>query len=193
MKEEGFGLAKGVQKVVPSPEHPGNRRDQLPESIIVFPTFKPERAKAVILDIDESLIKKPRDRVVWIVGNPHLNKDHWRAGALKEINQISESTPCYEVSTFYYKKTVETLESIYKLQECDYHINICPLGAKMQAVGIALFCYVHQDVSIVFAIPEEYNASEYTEDCKATWMIDFGPINKLKTLLESVGQITIQK
>jgi hypothetical protein len=97
------------------------------------------------------------------------------------------------VSTFDYKRTVETLESIYKLRECDYHINICPLGAKMQSLGIALFCYVHQDVSIVFALPEEYNASEYTEDCKATWMIDFESTKQLRSLLDSVGQITIQK
>jgi hypothetical protein len=190
-KEDGFGLAKGVQKIIPSSEHPGNRRDQLPESIIVFPTFKPERAKAVIADIDGSLITKPKDRVVWIVGDPHLPADSWRVQALKEINQISESTTCYKVSTFDYKKTVECLESIYKPRECDYHINICPLGSKMQAVGIVLFCYVHQDISVVFAVPEEYNASEYTEDCKATWMIDFGSTKKLRDLLDSVGQLSI--
>jgi len=192
-KEDGFGLAKGVQKIIPSSEHPGNRRDQLPESIIVFPTFKPERARAVIIDIDPSLAQNPKDRVLWIVGEPHLPDDGWRAGALKEINQIPDSTACYQVSTLYYKKTVECLESIYKPRECDYHINICPLGSKMQALGIALFCYVHQDVSIVFAIPEEYNASEYTEDCKATWMIDFCSTQQLRSLLDSVGQITIQK
>jgi len=189
--EEGFGLAKGVGKVIPSPEHPGNRRDRLPEAIIVFPTFKPERTKAVITDIDESLITKPRDNIIWIIGDPHLQEDHWRADIIRQINKIPASVPSYEVTTFDYKKTIEKLESIYKTRDCKYHINISPLGSKLQSLGIALFWYMRQDVSIVFAMPEEYNASQYSEGCKATWQIDFGSLDQIREALDRVGKLVI--
>ncbi|MBT9132354.1 MAG: hypothetical protein DDT33_00868 [Firmicutes bacterium] len=189
--EEGFGLAKGVGKVIPSPEHPGNRRDRLPEAIVVFPTFKPERTKSVITDIDESLITKPRDRITWIVGVPHLPEDYWRAGLVREINKIPDSAPSYEVTTFDYKKTIEKLESIYKPQDSKYHITISPLGSKLQSLGIALFWYMRQDVSIVFAIPKQFNARQYSEGCKATWKIDFGNLQNIRKTLDRVGQLEV--
>ncbi len=110
---------------------------------------------------------------------------------MREINKIPDSAPSYEVSTFDYKKTLETLERIYQARDCKYHVNISPLGSKMQSVGIALFWYMRQDVSIVFAMPEEYNARQYSEGCKATWQINFGDINKVREILDSVGQLEI--
>lgn len=189
--EEGFGLTKGVGKVIPSTEHPGNRRDRLPEAIIAFATFKAERTKAVITSIDESLINRPKDRIIWIIGEPHLPEDRWRADMVREVNNVPRSAPSYEVTTFDYKKTIEKLESIYKTLDCKYHISISPLGAKMQLVGIALFWYVRQDVSIVFSIPQKYNASQYTEGCKETWQIDLGDIRKVREMLDCVGQLQL--
>ena len=189
--EEGFGLAKGVGKVIPSPEHPGNRRDRLPDSIIIFPTFKPERTKAVITEVDESLIVRARDRIIWIIGDPHLRENHWRTNIIREINKIPTTAPSYEVTTFDYKKTIEKLESIYKQREFIYHITISPLGSKLQSLGIALFWYMRQNVSIVFAIPEKYNARQYSEGCKATWQIEFCNLNKIRETLDRLGQLEI--
>lgn len=189
--EEGFGLTKGVGKVIPSSEHPGNRRDLLPEAIVVFPTFKPERTKAVITEVDESILSRPGDRIIWIIGVPHLTEDYWRAEAMREINKIDDSARSYEVSTFDYKKTIERLERIYGTWDCKYHVTISPLGSKMQSLGIALFWYMRQDVSIVFAIPKEFNALQYSEGCKATWKIAFGNLGKIRELLDRVGQLEI--
>lgn len=189
--EEGFGLAIGVSAVIPSVEHPGYRRDMLQEVMVVFPTFKPERAKAIIAEIDESLIMKPKDRVIWIVGNPHLPEDHWRVDAVREINKITASAPSYEVSTFYYEETLKTLERIYQPRDCKYHVTLSPLGSKMQSLGIALFCYMRHDVSIVFATPKEYNARQYSEGYKAVWQIDFGNLTTIRDILDRVGQLNI--
>jgi len=189
--EEGFGLARGVGNVTPSLEHPGYRRDKLREVVIVFPTFKPERAKAIIAEIDQSLIMAPEDRVIWIIGDPHLPEDHWRADAIRQINTITDSAPSYEVSTFHYKKTMETLERIYQPRDCKYHISVSPLGSKMQSLGIALFWYMRQDVSIILATPKEYNASQYSESCKGVWQINFGELAKIRHMLDRVGQLEI--
>lgn len=189
--DEGWGLARGVRAVTPSPDHPGSRRDILPEAVIVFPTFKPERARAIIAHVDESLRLRSRERVVWLVGDPHLPADHWRAGILREINEIAPPSPVYEVSTFDYRKTIEALDRAYKPLDCKYHVTVAPLGSKLQSVGIVLFWYVRPEVSIVFASPEKYNAAEYSEGCKAVWRIDFGPVTQLRQLIDTVGQLRL--
>jgi hypothetical protein len=192
-QEDGLGLAKGVQKIIPSPEHPGNRRDKLPEAVIVFPTFRRERAVAAIADIDQSLITRPKDRIIWLIGKPHLPQDQWRTDALRKINEIPDTAPSYEVSTFDYKATIEKLESIYGVKDCEYHVNIIPLGSKLQSLGIQLFWQVRQDVSLTFVIPKKYNAHEYTEGCKAAWLIDFGTTKQLRDVLNSVGQLSVRE
>lgn len=189
--EEGFGLSRGVSAVIPSAEHPGYRRDRLQEVAVIFPTFKPERARAIIADTDEALITGPKDKITWIIGNPHLKKDNWRTDAIREINKIQTSAPSYEVSTFNYKETIQTLERIYRSLDCKYHMTISPLGSKMQSLGIALFWYMRQDISIVFATPKEYNARQYSEGCRRFWQIDFGELTHIRGVLDNVGQLKI--
>lgn len=189
--EEGFGLAKGVGRVVPSSEHPGHRRDLLPEAVIVFPTFKPERTKAVVTYVDQALITKPGDRLIWIVGVPHLSEDSWRVDMMVDVNKIPKSAPLYKMTTFDYKKTLDVLERIYGPRDRTYHITVSPLGAKMQSLGLALFWYMRQDVSIVFAVPKEYNARQYSEGCKDTWQVDFGNLKLTRDVLDRVGQLQI--
>jgi len=192
-KDEELGLARGVSAVTPSPDHPGSRRDILPEAVFVFPTFKPERSRAIIAYVDESLLVRPAKRVIWLVGDPHLPEDHWRTDVLREINQIAQDAPACEVSTFDYKKTLEAMESAYRRLVCKYHVNIAPLGSKLQCVGIVLFWYMMPEVSIVFASPGEYNAAQYSEGCKAVWRIDFGPVSETRRLLETVGQLRVAR
>jgi len=191
--EESFGIAKGVDKVIASPEHPGNRRDKLPEVIIVFPTFKPERTNAIITDIDESLLIKPGRSIIWIIGDPHMDEEtkKKRKDIIRKINKIPQDALSYEVCTFNYKKTIGVLEQIYSSRETEFHTNISALGSKMQSLGIALFWYVRQDISIYFAIPIGYNPSQYSEGCKATWQIDFGDLTEIRDILNKVGQLEI--
>jgi len=189
--DEGMGLARGVSSVMPSPDHPGCRRDMLPEAVIVFPTFKPERSRAIIAHVDQSFLVRPKDRVIWLIGDPHLPEDHWRADALRAINEIPPSAPVHEVSTFDYKKTLETLERVHRPLDCMYHVNVAPLGSKLQSVGIVLLWYVRPEVSIIFASAREHNAAQYSEGCKATWRIDFGPTVDLLALLGTVGELQL--
>lgn len=192
--EEEFGLTRGVTDVFTSQEHSGYNLDGLQKAVIAFATFKPERTKAIISAIDESLLEEPADRVVWIVGRPHSHEDQWRTDLVRDINKIPVDSPSFEVSTFDYKETLKTLDNkIYKQHTYEYHYNISPLGSKMQSLGIALFHYVRPDVTIYFAIPKKYNASHYSEGCKETWIIDFGNLDKIRNLLNRVGMIEIRR
>jgi hypothetical protein len=191
--EKGFGIARGVGQVIPSPEHPGSRREN-PDLIIAFLTFKPERTEAIIADIDETLLRRPSKRVICIIGDPHIDEitKVKRKEMMRKINEkILEDAISYEVCTLNYKETLKILDQIYKSKNLDFHINISALGSKMQSLGISLFWYIRPDVSIYLAIPKEYNPKQYSEGCKATWQVDFGNLGNIRGILDKVGQLEI--
>ena len=193
-KENSLGLTKGVTKVIPSSEYHGYRRDRLPDVLVSFATFKPERTMAIMADIDESLSIKPNDRIIWIIGKPHLEEDNWRMKFVKEINKISDSSTFFNVCTFDYKETIKVLQKIYEKDEKDEkecHINISPLGSKMQSLGISLFYFIRPDFSVYFAMPKKYNAHQYSDGIKEIWQIDLGNLREIMELLSSIGQIEI--
>lgn len=192
--EEGFGATRGVGRVIPSPEHPGTHREN-PDLTIVFPTFKPERTKKIITYIDESLLIRPDNRIIWIIGDPHMDEDtkSKRKSIIRKINEIPEEATSYDVSTLNYKKTIEILYQIYRSKNLDFHINISALCSKMQCLGISLFWYIMQDISIYLAIPKEYNPKQYSEGCIATWQIDFDDTANTRGILDKVGQLEIIK
>ena len=191
--ESELGLERGVGDVRPSREFPGLHFDQLPDAIILFPTFKAERSRAVVAFVDPSLTGVKGDQMVWLVGVPHLQENRWRIEALKEINGLDDRDVQYEISTLDYKKTLSRLESIYDRLSDSYKLTLSPIGSKMQALGSSLFSYIHPDTRIVFAIPNEYNAAQYSQGCRETWIIEFGPLSDLRDLLGSVGRLVIDE
>lgn len=185
-------LTEGASTVYPSREYPGNNIDALPEAIIAFATFNPDRTQVVISYIDENLLGKASDRVIWIIGRPHLDENQWRIDYLEKINNIPPTSQIYYLSTFDYKDTVKCLYKLYERHSMQYHLTISPLGSKMQSIGIALFHYMKPEISIMFAPPIRYNANKYSEGCKDIWKIDFGPLMKIKNLLDEIGIIKIK-
>ena len=190
--EGKLGLERGVSNVMVSPDHPGHHLDPLPDCVILFPTFKPERSRAVIDFVDPSLVTAPGQKVVWLIGIPHLQDDAWRMEAMRDVNSISKEMPQYSVSTFNYKDTLQTLEALHGRLSTDFKLSLSPIGSKMQALGTSLFHYLHPDVRIVFAAPEEYNASQYSAGCKAIWEVGFGSVPDLRTRLDQVGTLTVE-
>ena len=133
------------------------------------------------------------DQTVWLVGIPHLEENHWRINALREINELEHEDVQYEVSTLHYQDTLKTLEAIHNRLSDRYKLTLSPIGSKMQALGSSLFSYIHPDARIVFAIPKEYNAASYSEGCRETWKIEFGSLTDLRRLLMSVGKLVVDE
>jgi hypothetical protein len=192
-RDDLLGLERGVSSVTPSIDHPGHALDPLPDFLILFPSFKPERSRAVISYVDPSLLMNPGDKVVWLLGVPRLPEDGWRLDVMKRINAIGEAMPQYEASTFDYKDTLRVLERLHMEKSEGYTITLSPLGSKMQALATALFCYLHPDVRVIFSMPKEYNAAQYSEGCKNVWEIDFGAIDELRRSLDSVGTLRVEE
>jgi hypothetical protein len=186
------GLERGVGDVVISPDHPGAHLDPLPDLVVLFPTFKPDRSRAAVDKIDPSLVTDPGDNIIWLLGVPRLDADQWRTAAMEKINEISESAKKQFVSTFDYRETLERLESIYRQNSDSSNITISPIGSKMQALGTSIFHYLQPETRILFVVPDQYNAAGYSTGCKATWQIDFGAVVELRSSLDRVGTLTIE-
>lgn len=183
---------EGVGDVCPSMEFPGYHLDSLPDALVVFPGFNVARTKASICRVDPSLLTSPGDKVVWLLGVPHDEENNgWRLGALHEINNIPVDVPQYRVSTFDYKETLTTLEAVYQDRSLNYNVTIAPMGSKLQALGIALFCAMHPDVRVIVTVPREYKAENYSEGTRAIWEIDFGDVASTRRWLNANGTIEI--
>ena len=191
-QEDLLGLERGVGDVMPSSDYPGDTFDHLPNSLILFPSLKGDRSKAVISFVDPSLLQSPGDKVVWLLGVPHLDQDQWRLEAMKKINGIDQEICHFEVSTFDYKETLRCLENLHAELSDRSTITVSPLGSKMQALGTALFCYMHYDVRLIFSSPKEYNAAQYSKGCKKGWKIDLGSLSELRRNLDQVGTLRIE-
>ena len=112
---------------------------------------------------------------------------------MKDINRIGDTDNQYEVSTFDYKETMQILERLYTKKSEEHTITVSPLGSKLQALGTALFCYIHPDVRVIFSTPKEYNAAQYSDGCKNIWALDFGNLHELRGNLNEVGKLRIEE
>lgn len=192
-KDDVFGLERGIGNVEISKEYPGQHLDPLPDCVIIFPCFRPERSKAVLSLVDPSLLTDQGDKVHWMLGVPHLQEDRWRLDAMRKINGIDTNMRQHEICTFDYQKTLKALQGIYDVHSEYFRITLAPIGSKMQAFGAALFCYMHPDIRVIIAAPKEYNAKQYSEGYKAMWKIEVGATNKLRDLLDKVGMLQIEE
>jgi hypothetical protein len=189
--DDSLGLEQGVAEVVPSKEQPGHHLDPLPNCIVLFPTFKAARCRAVIAAIDPSLRSAPGKSVMWMLGEPHLPEDSWRLEAMARINGVTPEMPQYKVKTFDYKDALMVLERVHDQVWEQHNLSIAQFGSKLQALGTSIFCYLHPEVRLWFAIPQRYNATQYSEGCKATWMIDFGTMQEVRKHLDGVGKLVV--
>jgi len=182
--DTGSSMSTGILKVKECPIYPGTNPDQLPTMLIAFPTFKPERIRSVVSDLQPS-------KTIWILGIPHLPENRWRTEAMREINSVPPDDPVFELDTFKYTEAFSRLEQVYRQYEFTNHIEICPLGSKLQNVGVALFCLLRQDVALRYSTPESFNSKQYTEGVEALWQIDFGVVESLVDLVCSCGKLQV--
>jgi len=186
------GLEVGVGDLSLSKELPGHHLDALPNSIIIFPNLKAARSKAVISKIDPSLLTSPGKSVVWMLGESKRSDLAWRLEEMANINRISSTTPRYNVKVVEYRDTLRALEAAYSQIWEQTNVSLAQFGSKLQCLGTSLFCYIHPDVRVWFATPQKYNAAHYSDGASVLWKVDFGPIPKLRELLDGIGKIHIE-
>lgn len=172
------GPFSGVRFVEKPPSLQADDQGEAPVMLVLFPTFNTERTSGVLADID------PAKRI-WLIGEPHdLSENDYRIDLAKSFAApiMYPGDAWSLVTTFDYKKAVEVLGAIYSENRFNYRISVMPHGSKMQTLGVGLFAIAHQ-VSMVFAMPKEYNPSHYSEGCKQVWAIKLG---NSATLLDKI-------
>jgi hypothetical protein len=184
-------LDRGVSDVETSQEYPGYHVDQLPDCVMVIPGFNRDRVRAVIHKIDPTLTRPAEQKLLWLVGIPHLSENHWRIEMMRELHELTPEVQQFQVSTFEYKETLRTLETLYQERVNDFRFTITPMGSKLQALGCSLFCNLHPDVRAMFSVPERYNAVNFSEGCRAMWGIEFKSLKESREQLDAVGSLRI--
>lgn len=191
--DERLGLERGVGDLDYSIEYPGHSLEPLPEFLLLFPSFSHERSQAIINSVDPTLgTSEGRERIVWFLGEPHLDEDSWRLNALREINDLTEADRQHPTSTFDFKAVLRVLDSVYAEASGTHRVTLSPMGSKLQTLASSLFCYMHPDVRVVLARPREYNAARYSHGCKAMWRMHFGHTQQIRRTLDEVGTLTLE-
>jgi hypothetical protein len=163
------GPFSGVRFVEKPPTLQADDAGESPILLVLFPTFNTERTSGVLAEID------PAKRI-WLIGKPHdLASNDYRIEMAKSFAApIMYPGDLWSlVSTFDYKMTIEVLGGIYSRERFNHRITVMPHGSKMQTLGVNLFAVAHQ-LSMVFAMPKEYNPTHYSEGCKQVWAIELG-------------------
>lgn len=188
--EGHMGLDQGTLNIRISSEHLGEHSSQLPHHLILIPGYSRDRVRRVISRVEAALLADlPGAPITWMVGSPHRARDAWRRQALVEIHAIPPEHDPVELSTFRYTDTLHELERVYADTGLTRNITLCPMGSKLQALGCALFCRARPDIRVMFAQPEQYNASHYTEGVRDLWSVRFGRVDLLDARLREIGTL----
>jgi len=191
MSDDSLGTEKGVEDISPSEEFPGEHLDAASNVVVLLPSFRHERSAAVISHVDPALLIKPNDDVIWILGRPHLDQDLWRRDAMRKINRVSDDAKVFEASTFDYREVWRILESIYDSRWESSNITLSPLGSKMQALAVTLFCIRHPDVRVLLSTPQVYNTQQWSEGVRGLWRISFGSASDFLGDVLQVGTLQL--
>jgi hypothetical protein len=136
--------------------------------LIIFLGFDPIRARGAISFFQPS-------SKLGIVGVPPNKKRKWRVDEVVKRNArlFDKNEEILRISTFDYTETVEKLASLYEQFTSNSNIAICPLGSKLQTLGVYLFAKEHLDVKLLFPIPMQFNPTRYSKGFSKTWEIVF--------------------
>ena len=164
-------LSSGVKEVITLRRFNGIFYPGYSTLLIIFLGFDPIRARGAINRLQPS-------RKIGIIGEPPLQNRKWRADEVRKINLgiFDKKDETIQLSTFNYQETVLELEKLYEKFSSQSNIAICPLGSKLQTIGVLLFARNHLDVKLLFPIPMEFHPKRYSKGFSKTWQLVFDEI-----------------
>ena len=170
----------GVRFVAKPPTLQGDDVGEYPVLLVLFPTFNTERTDGVLAELD------PAERI-WVFGEPHdLTSNSYRI-EMEKTFAASIMVPgdiWSTLSTFDYRDTFSALGGIYSLYRSGHRIVIMPHGSKMQTLAANLLRSI-TEVSLVFAMPKEYDPHKYSQGTGDVWAIPFGSTEALARTLRA--------
>jgi len=165
---EDVYLSSGVKEVITIPRFSGIFLPGYSTLLIIFLGFDPIRARGAIDFFQPS-------KKIGIVGVPPQEDRKWRADEVKRRNLkiFDEKDEMILLSTFYYEETILKLNELYENFSTKSNMAICPLGSRLQTLGVFLFAKKHPDVKLLSPIPMEFHPKRYSKGYTKTWQIIF--------------------
>ncbi len=165
---EDVYLSSGVKEVITIPTFSGVFLPGYSTLLIIFLGFDPIRARGAINFFQPS-------NKIGMVGVPPREDRKWRADEVKKRNLkvFDEKDEMILLSTFYYERTILKLNELYQKFSPNSNIAICPLGSKLQTLGVFLFVTEHPDVKLLFPIPMKFHPKRYSRGYTKTWQVIF--------------------
>ena len=192
ISEDSLGTEKGVEDISRCEEFLGEHLDAASNVVVLFPSFRHERSAAVISHVDPALLINPTDDVIWVLGRPHLDQDLWRRDAMRKINKITDEAKVFDASTFDYREAWRILEQIYNERWEGSNITLSPLGSKMQALAVTLFCIRHPDVLVLLSTPQQYNSQQWSDGVRDLWRVSFGSAREFVSEILRAGTLKLE-
>jgi hypothetical protein len=191
-QQSGKFESQGPTVVYASQVFPGSNVDSLATQLIAIPSFSLERMKEMVA-FAEDQYNVTRDEILWIFGKPpDRQKNGWRLDAQIELFCAKDDQQSRAISTRNYADMLRLLDEAWEESSTTRHIVIATVGSKMQHVATFLFLCMHQEAGLILSEPKEFIAKQYSDGCGPTWWLDFGPIEDLRRLLESRGELRFQ-
>ena len=165
---EDIHLSSGVKEVITIPRFSGNFLPGYSTLLIIFLGFDSIRARGAINFFQPS-------EKIGIVGVPPREDRKWRADEVRKRNLkiFDAKEEMILLSTFYYEETILKLNELYEEFSPKSNMAICPLGSKLQTLGVFLFAREHTDVKLLFPIPMKFHPKRYSKGFSNNWQIIF--------------------
>lgn len=187
-------LSTGTQDLVMQVTQSGEQDDSGGDVVVIVPGFSQDRARKVINFVDSSLLlRRDSEKIFWLLGVPHHEKNSWRTDLLRLTHGI-DGVPqkCVRlVSTFDYKAVWHELEDIYESLGNRVRMNVAPMGSKLQAVGCSLFFLSKPDVRVVFANPKSYYTEHYSSGLSELWFLELGECSGIAEAVWRIGELEV--
>ena len=161
-------LSSGVKDTIILPKFSGVFLPGYSTLLVIFLGFDPIRARGAINFFQPS-------KKIGIIGVPYRDDRKWRADEVEKRNlkMFDDVDERIRLSTFNYNETLLKLNELYGEFSPTSNMAICPLGSKLQTLGVFLFAIGHPDVKLLFPIPIEFHPERYSKDYTKTWQIVF--------------------
>lgn len=171
---ENIYLSSGIREVVVVPSLSGLVYPGYSTLLIIFLGFDPIRARGAIKFFQPS-------KKIGIIGVPPSSKMKWRINEVRNrnINLFEKSDELLKISTLDYRETIIKLTNLYNKFLSKSNFAICPLGSKMQTLGVFFFTKIHTEVKLIFPIPMQFHPSRYSKGFSNTWQVKFNNFSNL--------------
>lgn len=194
----------GVSEVEINELYPGDSQENRQEYIIAIPSYRTERLARCLQRLTDEPLADPDQFIHWVLGAPPNEERQWRLELQRRVIRrlLSELAGGDEEST----NKALTPENHSVVSTLDYrqimrlillrvdgnlgkNVSVVHMGSKLQALGVSLALAARPEVTVCYAKPARYNASQYSQGIGAAWQVCFPDLFRVVAAVRKVGTL----